>query len=121
MKYLTVFILIMSLFTFQFSELLVYVSFKINQEYIAKKLCVEKDLEGSTCHGCCQLKKRMEEQQESKKALPPVQTEKHNIDFIGQSDFFTMTYYPESEDLISKKVDENINCIPNRIFHPPKV
>ena len=92
----------------------------MNQDYIAKNLCVEKDVEGSTCQGCCQLKKRMEEQQESKKALPPVQTEKHSIDFIGQSESWRINYYPVSEDLVSKKIEENKNCIFQRIFHPPQ-
>ena len=34
--------------------------FKINQEYIAKNLCVEKDIEESSCAGNCQLKKSLE-------------------------------------------------------------
>ena len=93
----------------------------MNQESIAQNLCVEKDVEGSTCRGCCQLKKRMKEQQESKKALPPVQTEKHNIDFIGQFEYSRINYYPDSEDLVLKKIEENKNCILQRIFHPPQL
>jgi nucleoside recognition membrane protein YjiH len=34
--------------------------FKISQEYIAKNLCVEKDIEESSCAGNCQLKKSLE-------------------------------------------------------------
>ncbi|MEN8928870.1 MAG: hypothetical protein ABF242_03715 [Flavobacteriales bacterium] len=38
---------------------IVLVHFKINQEYIASTLCVEKELEESTCAGSCQLKKSL--------------------------------------------------------------
>ncbi len=39
---------------------LVLVHFKVNQEYISANLCVEKDLEESTCDGHCQLKKSLD-------------------------------------------------------------
>ena len=45
-----------------------WLAFKINQDYIAKNLCVQKDIQNNSCKGCCQLKKQMEQQteQESK-------------------------------------------------------
>lgn len=39
---------------------IIFVHFKINQEYIAANLCVEKDIEESTCAGNCQLKKKLD-------------------------------------------------------------
>ena len=121
MKYLTAFILIITLFAFQFSELLVYVSFKMNQNYIAKNLCIEKDVEGSTCKGCCQLKKRMNEQQESKKDLPPEMSGKQNIDFINQSEISWIIYFPDLEDLSGVEDDHYFFGITDQIFHPPKI
>lgn len=120
MKNLTAVILMFSLLSFQFSELLIFVSFKINQEYIAKNHCVERDVEGSTCKGCCQLKKRMNEQQESKKALPPVQTEKQNIDFWNQPAFSWKFYYPKSNKFIIIRANYYIFLLAECIFHPPK-
>lgn len=120
LKNLTATILILSLLTFQFSELLVYVSFKLNQEYIANNLCVEKDMEGSTCEGCCQLKKRMNEQQETKKALPPVQSEKQNIDFWSQSISSWIAYFPHLEDVVTEWDAKYFIIISNKIFHPPR-
>lgn len=120
MKNLTAVILMFSLLSFQFSELLIFVSFKINQDYIAKNLCVERDVEGSTCKGCCQLKKRMNEQQESKKALPPVQTEKQNIDFWNQPAFSWEFYYPKSNKFTINTANYYIFLLTERIFHPPK-
>jgi len=121
LKHLTAFILIITLFAFQFSELLVYISFKMNQDYIAKNLCIEKDVEGSTCKGCCQLKKRMNEQQESKKDLPPEMSGKQNIDIINQSAICWFIYFPDSEDVFGVEDDHYFFGITNQIFHPPKV
>lgn len=62
-----------------FAEAGIYFSFKINQDYIAKFLCVEKDKPDSTCHGCCQLKNRLEEHEEKKQELPQSETKKNDI------------------------------------------
>ena len=66
LKQIVSIILLIAFLSFQLSELIIYVSFKINQDYIAKNLCVEKDVEGSTCKGCCQLDKKLNEQERKK-------------------------------------------------------
>lgn len=43
------------------SNIVIFINFKIHQEYIAKNLCVEKEIENNTCMGCCQLKKEINE------------------------------------------------------------
>ncbi len=120
MKFLISAILVCSIFSFQFSELLVLASFKINQDYIAKNLCVEKDVEGSTCQGCCQLKKKMHEQEEQKKELPPQQNEKQNIDFCVQTAESKCTLYPKIENLRIKTSSNYSFLKALKVFHPPK-
>lgn len=121
MRYLVAYILVLSILTFQFTELLIYMSFKLNQDYIAKNLCVEKDVEGSTCNGCCQLKKKLEEQEQQKETAPPAQSEKLDITFCmlqqSKSDLycsgrtqFRMFYRGIYSFLIY-----------NQIFHPPRL
>ncbi len=39
-----------------------YLVFKINQKYIAKNLCVERENPENTCNGCCQLNKVLDEE-----------------------------------------------------------
>ncbi|TRX71687.1 hypothetical protein [Carboxylicivirga sp. M1479] len=56
--------------------------FKLNQEYIAKYLCVEKDVEDNSCQGCCHLKKQMEQQNEQDKSNPNPVKRKLIIDFF---------------------------------------
>ncbi|WP_163323545.1 hypothetical protein [Draconibacterium mangrovi] len=95
-------------------------SFKINQDYIAKNLCIEKDVEGSTCQGCCQLKKKMHEQEEQKRELPPQQTEKQNIDFCIQATELNDGLYPNSENLRIKNSSNYSFLKALKVFHPPK-
>ena len=120
MKLLISAILVCSILSFQFSELLVLASFKINQEYIAKNLCIEKDVEGSTCEGCCQLKKRMNEQEEQKRELPPQQTEKQNIDFCVQTTELICRVYSNSENLRFKFLLKYSFLESFKVFHPPE-
>ncbi len=120
LKHIISTILILSVLSFQFSDLLVYISFKINQDYIAKNLCVEKDIEGSTCKGCCQLKKKLEKNTEQKEQVPPVQNNKQNIDF------FTLNYLPNNYFPVLLEITKSFLSRLNNykflssIFRPPK-
>lgn len=120
MKNLFASILIFSILSFQFSELLVYVSFKINQDYIAKNLCIEKDTENSTCKGCCQLKKKVSEQQEQKNQFPQNQTEKQNINFCNHSFQYAIILNPHSKVLLLKPQKQYSFSYLHSIFHPPE-
>ena len=112
-------ILILSILSFQLSELLIYTAFKINQDYIAKNLCVEKDVVGSTCNGCCHLKKKVNEQQEQKKDLPPIQNEKPYVNFCLQRSEFNLLI--NSNKVLLRVPDRNEYqfLIHHTIFHPP--
>ena len=111
----------MSVLTFQFSELLVYVSLKINQDYIAKNLCVEKDVEGSTCNGCCHLKKKVNEQQKQKDKLPLNESEKQNINFYVLTGNQRLVLNDEQVEYSIKKQSEYFEIFCYKIFHPPKI
>lgn len=54
------------------SQLWITISFFINQDYIARVLCINRDKPESGCNGACQLKKQIEKDKESQ--------EKSNID-----------------------------------------
>lgn len=120
MKYAISYILILSFFSFQFSETLVFISFKINQDYIAKNLCVEKDVEDSTCKGCCQLKKKLENQKDQKDQLPPTQNSKYNVDFFAQDINRISLFLPLLEITKSAFVIQFYNLFEFQVFHPPR-
>lgn len=120
MKHIFSILLILSILTFQFSELLIYVAFKIEQDYIAQNLCIEKDVEDSSCKGCCHLIKKLNEQQDHKNELPPVQTEKMNISFYTQECEKRTLLVISSIKLWVKQQMEYQFLPYYTIFHPPK-
>lgn len=119
MKYIIAVLLICSVFLFQFSELLVLLSFKINQDYISKNLCIEKDVEDSTCKGCCQLKLRLNEQEKQKKELPPQSREKQNIDFCEPKSEDVFVLYPNTKNRVFKMLEIYCFLPISEAFHPP--
>jgi hypothetical protein len=46
------------------SELVVYSAFRINQEYIAKNLCEQRQVKHNCCQGKCQLRKELKENEQ---------------------------------------------------------
>ncbi len=120
MKQLLSTILILSILSFQFTDLLIYLSFKINQDYIAKNLCVEKDIEGSTCKGCCQLKKKLEKSTEQKEQVPPTQNSKQNINFFS-CNYMINGYFPVRVKVVSLFLcGVKHHKFLSSVFRPPK-
>ena len=100
---------------------MIYFSFKINQDYIAKNLCVEKEVEGSTCKGCCQLKKKLEHQQEQKKQIPPTENEKQNLTFFSEP-VLNHRLYKTFRQIIKPGFTQNYSFkFSYFTFHPPQI
>ena len=103
-----------------FTDLAILISFKINQDYIAEFLCIEKDIPESTCQGCCQLKKKLDEQEEKKQEVPESSNRKSEIQFFATKNELPPFPQQKSRQLISKN-QNNYNLLTScRIFHPPK-
>lgn len=114
-------IIIFSILSFQFSDWLIFVSFKLNQDYIAKNLCVEKEVEGSTCKGCCQLKKKLDEQKEQKKDMVPLPENKQDLIFFAESLAFNLFTTETSNLLQINNFNNYVFSINESVFHPPKL
>jgi hypothetical protein len=99
----------------------VFASFKINQEYIARNLCVEKDIEGSDCRGCCQLKKKVNEQQEQKQQLPQTQEQKNNINFCHHHSSILMLLNQAGSNLLIYQYNNYKFQKYYSIFRPPQL
>lgn len=78
-------VLILSVILPVFSKVTIFIHFKIKQDYIAKTLCINKDIPNSTCKGRCHLKKKLEKQDEQEeKQLTKSQLEKfQKITFVA--------------------------------------
>ena len=100
--------------------MLIYLSFKINQETIAKNLCIEKDVEGSVCKGCCQLKKKLAHQQEQKKQVPPAENEKQNLTFFSEDNIISYSFCAAVQTIKPKSFHNFDSQYNHSVFHPPK-
>ena len=98
MKQITTFILALLIFLQPFSKIWIVVSFKINQDTIAKTLCVKKEEKNNTCQGKCHLKKQLDKADEEEQKQAPInQKEKYEVlycyfskpyDFIKYADIY---------------------------------
>jgi len=65
------FFILLSIVIQSSGSLVILINFKIHQEYIARVLCEKKDIPNNSCKGNCQLTKKLNQQQETEKQLPP--------------------------------------------------
>ncbi|MBN8701428.1 MAG: hypothetical protein J0M08_00020 [Bacteroidetes bacterium] len=54
----------------------IFIRFKINQDFIAKNLCIKKEIEENDCEGNCCLRAELEKQEKSENPLPNFLKEK---------------------------------------------
>jgi hypothetical protein len=81
-------ILISALLLVQFRLSLVQMDYLVNKEYIMKELCIEKDVEESTCDGKCYMKQKMdqvEEAQDSDGQSVPLRIQLEEIHFLSEA------------------------------------
>jgi len=102
---------------------IVYISFKINQQYIIENLCIERVKQINNCNGNCQLMKELE------KNLPqgpeaPLPTTENNHPILLYFTDNKINITPDSYLTNSQYNDYNQLIISNPyargIFRPPK-
>jgi len=114
-------LMIIALMVHALSFAIIYVSFKIHQDYIVANLCVQKDAPVNTCHGHCQLTDTMQDHDKKQKDHPLIQEGWLNFCFLEPINRFLF-------ELILSQVREKKIFIPSlystsfihKIFHPPK-
>ena len=107
------------------TKLVIVIDFMLNQENIAKTLCVKKEIENNTCQGKCHLNKQLKKAEEQVQKQTPVESLKK----IKEIQLFSENF---NKYLISAihKDKQKINCLYSfshsdeylsSIFRPPKV
>lgn len=113
-------LLLISLLTANLSGLLVYMGFEVNQRYIAKELCENRDKPQMHCNGKCYLMKKLKQAQD-KEQKQERQSQKLQIQDAVVSTPLVFKQYPFAEVNFhipfSTGMPRNIK---NSIFHPPK-
>jgi len=118
-----VFLMVLILFPI-FGKSWILISFKFNQESIAKNLCVQRNIKNNSCHGCCQLKKRLaEKEKQEQKQLPRGTTEKSQISIDYLFKEFNNNFYLSSikKDPFKNDNSSLLNRSLDALFHPPQV
>jgi len=102
----------------------IYVSFKLNQDYISKTLCIQKDAEINTCKGCCQLKKELAKSDEHEQKDIPFNKTKVELSVYPCPDFHNFRFKNRLTLQVNYS-DCHIHFLPSAnlsgIFHPPKI
>jgi len=65
---ITAYLLILSLVTVNFTRLFIYAGFELNRNYIAAKLCENRDKPWMHCNGKCYFMKKIKQAETSKNA-----------------------------------------------------
>jgi hypothetical protein len=100
----------------------IVVSFKINQVYIAKNLCVQRNIKNNHCHGYCQLKKQLaENDKQEQKQLPRSATAKIFFSVFVCNELSSYNFRSAIKDYsFNNYLCFFPNSIKCAIFHPPK-
>jgi hypothetical protein len=107
-----------------FIHTLIFIQFRVNQEYIEKNLCEKKDVKENTCHGCCQLKKQFKKTDgQPAKETPKSSTIKVEITYCNHFPGIEKhDQYPFALGQVFVSHDPGFltSEFINSIFHPPK-
>ena len=120
MKHIAAYLLILAISLHLLADLAVLLSFKMNQDYIAKFLCIEKDVPESNCKGCCQLKKELDEQHESKEATPQSENKQVEIQFFNSYLILQHIQANTAQKLLIFYIGTEGVSYQTKIFHPPR-
>ncbi|TWI94811.1 hypothetical protein JN11_04592 [Mucilaginibacter frigoritolerans] len=124
LKRLTIWFLIFAIFIANFAMVFVYMGFKLNQQYIAQNLCINRFKPSIHCNGHCYFMRKIRQAEENEKK----QSTKGNSGRVEISFFqepFSISFI---EPIISDKaatsfrffVYRYISQYLNSIFRPPK-
>jgi hypothetical protein len=112
--------LLFSMLLQSFSKIVIWIEFKMNQEYIAKNLCVQKEVEDNCCQGSCHLKEKMEEDDKNQdtqsgelKIVKEVQL------FHEAFESFTLINPLTFINIYSNYQKNNSSSYFSELFHPP--
>lgn len=114
-------IIIFSLFVQSFQSVGIIINFKLNQDYIIKILCINKDNPETGCNGKCHLKNQLKKQA-SEPDKPATTSQFKEIQLYAQANKkvekkLQPIFHPKTKVVCNKKIAIGYQ---QEIFHPPK-
>ncbi|OJJ22996.1 hypothetical protein BKI52_01185 [marine bacterium AO1-C] len=100
----------------------ILVDFKVNQDFIARVLCINKEKPKLACHGKCHLSNKLQEQDKQEKKQVP-QTQKDTLDTLFFSKAFIEVngIYLDEQPLMGYSPRFHSFDFLDKIFHPPQI
>jgi hypothetical protein len=120
MKATCVSILLICLVAATFSNGLIIACFNINQTYIAKELCVNRNNPNSNCNGHCYLCKKLDTQEKPEGTNGTTSKEKFEVQLFfveGPGDIVLTASAKKSNYNTQQQFAEQL--VVNSFFHPP--
>lgn len=104
-----------------FSNVFVYLNFKINQDEIAKTLCVKKEIKNNTCNGKCFLAKQLKKAADKEKKEMDLLKVKQEVVYTHTFSKYSLTpvFDVEKIRLLVARACKKTKSISFTIFHPP--
>lgn len=106
-----------------FSNGIIYLTFKANQNEIAKTLCIKKEVKNNTCNGKCYLAKQLKKAAEKEKEPSSRLAEKQELVYTHTTlEYnFTPIITIEKTRILVSHYCEKPKSVSVSIFHPPLV
>jgi len=124
LKQVTTILLALLIFLQPFSKIWIVLSFKINQDYIAKNLCENRAKPTMHCNGKCQLMKKLKQaEKEEQNQLPQTFKEKSELLYCHNLKNFSICrkiYFKEKKQAFFDYKFQFTSSFNSDIFHPPK-
>ncbi|MBZ4043072.1 hypothetical protein K8B81_11890 [Flavobacterium hibisci] len=104
-----------------FGSFFVYTSFKLNQDEIAKTICVQRKMVFNSCNGRCELQKSLKKYADNEKKMQNNLKEKVEVVYIQNSpvSHFKLIEPIELKAKLYANFDEKPISVSNVLFHPP--
>lgn len=97
LKKLISILLIIAFFVQSTSQLWIWVSFKINQEYIAANLCINRFEAIPLCKGSCFLEKQLNQDQNQQQKFPDLKLKEITLFFLDNTNRQTQNGFLNSQ------------------------
>jgi hypothetical protein len=105
-------------------DIIIYASFKINQDFIAKVLCINKEKPELGCNGKCQLskdlKKNNSEDKENKTNIPSTKNEQ-KINLYSKTCSRNGQFFNQARQQYYNIEILHSYLMISEIFHPPRI
>ena len=114
-----------AVFSWSVQELSTYLSFKMQQDEIAARWCVNKNVENSSCHGSCMLMQKLKKDTQPEDAgdkVPRQLNEQHKLsECIVESDALRISIPNLVRTYTEIQIHFSTQWISEPIPHPPRV